>query len=313
MRKEKKTRVSIFTPTYNRAHLLLNLYKSLLKQTNKNFIWIIVDDGSTDNTEEVVKRWKEEKKIDIEYYKKKNGGKNTAIDYAHSHCKTEYIACVDSDDYLTDNAVEVLYSHLKYATEHPNCIGLVSRKMKPNGEPFNINWCKQNQFLKFPDLSKKYGYKEDTFLIFKTDLVKKFTFPKINEERFLTESILYNQFEYDYDLYAFDDLIYIAEYMEDGYTNQGLNLFFKNPKGFLYAIKQNLYYSTKYNGGFKHNISLSASYYAWKKLNKLKDDFPNDYAIPTHYKFIGKLLSFIPYLKYQKKYKIFINDTNTKH
>ena len=313
MKKDKIIKISIFTPTYNRARLLLNLYKSLLKQINKNFIWLIVDDGATDNTEDLVKRWKEEKEINIEYYKKNNGGKNTAIDYAHSHCKTEYIACVDSDDYLTDNAVEVLYSHLKYATENPNCIGLVSRKMKPNGEPFNTRWCNQNQFLKFPDLSKKYGYKEDTFLIFKTGLVKKFTFPKINEERFLTESILYNQFVYDYDLYAFDDLIYIAEYMEDGYTNQGLNLFFKNPKGFLYAIKQNLYYSIKYNGNLKRKLLLSASYYAWKKINKIEDAFPKDYPISALYEFFGKLLSFIPYSKYKKKYKKFINDTNTKH
>ena len=104
-----QNKLTIFTPTYNRMELLKNLYSSLKNQTNKNFIWFIVDDGSTDNTKQLVNELKNEAVLNISYVKKENGGKNTAMDYAHSNCETEFIACVDSDDYLTENAVEEIY------------------------------------------------------------------------------------------------------------------------------------------------------------------------------------------------------------
>lgn len=144
-------------------------------------------------------------------------------------------------------------------------------------------------------------------------MVKKYKFPQIQEERFLTESIFYNQFEFDYYLYAFDDLIYVGEYMPDGYTSQGLNLFFKNPKGYLYALNQNLYCAVKYGSSLKIKVGLAAGYYAWKRVNHTKDDFKNDYKISLFYKFVGCILSPIIYVRYKNKYKRFKNDTNTKH
>lgn len=297
------SKLTIFTPTYNRENLLPKLYDSLLNQTNKNFVWLIVDDGSTDNTEEVVNKWINEKKIVIEYHKKKNGGKNTAIDFAHQHCETKYIGCVDSDDYLTNDAVDVLYNHFEKTDKNEKCIGLVGRRCKNNGEPFNSNWCTENLFLKFKELSTKYHYNEDTFLIFKTELIKKYIFPKIEGEKFITESVLYNQFMFDFDLYAFNELIYVAEYMEDGYTKQGLSLFFKNPEGYLYSLKQNLFYAVKYGNTIKTKIGLSARYYAWKKVTNIKDNFKNDYKIPGFYKIVGKLFSPIMTIRYKKKYK----------
>ena len=94
-------KITVFTPTYNRAGLLVQLYDSLKKQTSKDFVWLIVDDGSTDNTKDVVDGFIKENKIEIDYHYKPNGGKNTAIDLAHEICKTDFIACVDSDDFLS--------------------------------------------------------------------------------------------------------------------------------------------------------------------------------------------------------------------
>ena len=100
-------KLTIFTPTYNRQHTLYKAYESLIKQTNKDFIWLIIDDGSKDNTEEIVNAWKNENKIEIEYYKKENGGKHSAYNYALKLIKTELtLIALDSDDYLTLNAVE---------------------------------------------------------------------------------------------------------------------------------------------------------------------------------------------------------------
>ena len=103
MREEKLT---IFTPTYNRAYTLKKLYASLIEQINQNFEWLIVDDGSTDNTEEVVKQWVDEKKITIRYFKQRNGGKQRAHNKGVEICNTELFICVDSDDYIVKDSVD---------------------------------------------------------------------------------------------------------------------------------------------------------------------------------------------------------------
>lgn len=100
---------TIFTPTYNRAHTLGRVYNSLLNQTNKDFKWLIIDDGSTDNTKELVEKWKTEKEIDIEYHYKENGGKHTAMKLGWEKARTKYLIGVDSDDELTPKAVDVFF------------------------------------------------------------------------------------------------------------------------------------------------------------------------------------------------------------
>lgn len=98
---------TVFTPTYNRSKTLGRVYQSLLKQTDKEFVWLIVDDGSSDNTKELVEIWQSEGEIEIEYYYKKNEGKITAMHFAYQLAKTKYIISIDSDDELTPKAVEV--------------------------------------------------------------------------------------------------------------------------------------------------------------------------------------------------------------
>lgn len=99
---------TIFTPTYNRAHILGRVYKSIVNQTIKDFIWLIIDDGSTDNTKELVAKWQSEKEIEIDYYFKENGGKHTAMKLAYELAKTKYLLAIDSDDELIPDAVEVI-------------------------------------------------------------------------------------------------------------------------------------------------------------------------------------------------------------
>jgi len=102
-------RITVFTPTYNRAYILNRLYESLKKQSSKSFLWLIIDDGSTDNTEELVNAWIRENIIEIRYYKQENGGKQRAHNKAVELCDTELFICVDSDDYLTENAIEGVF------------------------------------------------------------------------------------------------------------------------------------------------------------------------------------------------------------
>ena len=103
-----KKRITVFTPTYNRGDLLHRCYESLLRQTNKQFEWLIIDDGSVDNTKQVVEQWMQENKIEIQYVYKENGGLHTGYNTAIEHMETELSVCIDSDDWLPDNAIELM-------------------------------------------------------------------------------------------------------------------------------------------------------------------------------------------------------------
>lgn len=304
-------RITVFTPTYNRKHLLPNLFESLKKQTNKDFVWLVIDDGSSDGTSELFEEWKKQAVgFQIDYVQKKNGGKHTAIEKANEVCSTDYIVCVDSDDYLTENAVEQMYKEIGIIDKMDDVCGVVTRRAKPNGEPFFDKWAPDKTILYFNELYTKYGYETDTCLLFKTSIAKSFHFPIFEDERFVTESVYYNQFLYDYKMYATNNLYYLAEYMPDGYTAQGMKLFFKNPKGYAYALKQGAYYAIKQKLSLRKKVGYSASYYAWCKIMKLKvKEIVDEHNIGI-YGLLGRLLMFIPLKKYKKELKIYEQNKN---
>ena len=305
--------LTYFTPTYNRAELLVKLYESLLKQTNKDFIWLIVDDGSTDNTKNIVDTWVKSAKINIKYILKENGGKNTAIDLANKICETEFICCVDSDDFLVEEATEVLYSYFPKITENgEDIVGLVGRRAHFDLKPFSENWATENDVIYFHELVEKYGYKEDTVLVFKTNIVKKYSFPKISNEKFITESVFYNQFMFKYKLMMMTENIYLSEYQDIGYTSQGMNLFFKNPNGFLYSLWQNAYFYILYSHSIKRKISSIANYYAWECVLKTSK-MENPYHISWIYRFLGKIFSIKFYKKFRDEYKAFLKISQGEH
>lgn len=297
-----ETKLTIFTPTYNRKHLLPNLYNSLKTQTNKNFVWLVIDDGSSDGTEELFNAWKEESNgFEINYVRKENGGKHTAIELSNKLCQTEYIVCMDSDDYFTPDAVGKMYEEIEVIDKDDSVCGIVTRRVKPDGKPFMENWTGEKfKIIKFYDLANKYGYTTDTCLIFKTKIIKNYHFPIFENERFVTESVFYNQFMCDYDMLASDDLYYVAEYMADGYTSQGQKLFEKNPKGYAYALKQNAYCAIKQKMTLRQKVGYSALYYAWLKYAKLKKFKVKEFNLGV-YGFVGCILKFIPYKTFKKR------------
>lgn len=125
-------RITVFTPSYNRADLLPNLYESLLRQSCRDFRWLVIDDGSTDNTEEVVAAWIREGKIDLQYVRKENGGLHTGYNKAIDCMNTELSICIDSDDYLTDDCIETV---LKFWDEHKaeDMAGLIGLDIRRDG------------------------------------------------------------------------------------------------------------------------------------------------------------------------------------
>lgn len=230
-------RITIFTPTYNRGYILPKLYNSLLNQSNKNFEWLIIDDGSGDGTKEIVENFIKQNKITIRYYYQKNSGKAMAYNKGIEFAKSDLFTCVDSDDYLVNDAIKIILETWKYNHEG---IGILAKKIKPNGEDhtfFNVKDIKYSKLKEADEKNMVYG---DTFLIYKTSIIKKFRFPCYENEKFVPETYLYDQLDQVGTLYLLNKGLYIAEYLDDGYTKKIDKVIANNPKGYLAFVEQRI-------------------------------------------------------------------------
>lgn len=216
---ETKPTLTVFTPTYNRAYTLWKGYEGLKRQTSKDFKWIIVDDGSTDNTRELVSGWMNENLVPIEYYYKKNGGMHTAHNEAYRHIDTELAVCIDSDDYMTDNGVELIISRWrKFGNEkYAGMIGL--DVYEKNGEIIGTSFPQGLHECKTYDLARKYGVFSDKKYVYRPDVIKKYLpYPEFDGERYGQVNYLYQKIDHDYDMLCSNDIYCVVEYMPDGLT-----------------------------------------------------------------------------------------------
>ena len=223
--------ITIFTPTYNRAETLKLVYLSLKNQNLKNFKWLIIDDGSTDNTEKLVTKWEKEEKIEIKYIKKENGGKHTAYNLALEYCDTDYMMILDSDDYLTKNAIDSLESYIN-SINMDKIWGIVGPRIKKRDINEKVNF----KTIKKTKLAYVYKrYKGETYILLNLKYAKRYYFPTFGNEKLVPEDVVYNQLDLNYDIYWINDHIYIYEYRDDGYTKAGTNNIINNCNGFFYA------------------------------------------------------------------------------
>ncbi len=212
--------ISIFTPTYNRSYILETLYNSISQQTSRDFEWLIVDDGSTDNTEELVKAFIYEQKITIRYIKQLNGGKHRAINRGVQEAQGELFFIVDSDDYLTVDALERILFHYDKIKNDFSFVGVSGLRTYPNGKKvggeydFGILDCNSLDF-RF-----KYKIKGDMAEVFRTEILREFPFPDINGEFFCAESTVWNRIAQKYKLRYFYEKIYFCDYLPDGLTSK---------------------------------------------------------------------------------------------
>ena len=220
-------KITIFTPTYNRENMLPKLYESLVKQAVKKFEWLIVDDGSTDHTENLVASWISEKKIDIKYVKQENGGKHRAINRGLDFAKGELFFIVDSDDFLPSNSISIIEEHSKRI--EGDIVGIVGRKQYTNevkiGDVFPVN-----EFVS-DHIEKTYikGIKGDLAEVVKTDVLRQCKFPDFKGENFCAESLMWNKTINIGKLLFFDIPIYTAEYLENGLSANSIRNRRKSP------------------------------------------------------------------------------------
>lgn len=222
--------ITIFTPTYNRAYRLPNLYESLKRQTCKDFEWLVVDDGSADNTSDLFNEWQQENDFPIRYQYQENGGKHRAINQGLKLAKGHLFFIVDSDDSLPENAIATIK---RYEDKCTNKIGgLCFRKYdirrQYKGPSFPLNEFESNSI----ELSTKYNISGDKAEIFRTDILQQYPFPEYNGETFVPEALIWYRIAEKYQLYCIDAVVYNFEYLEDGLTRNFHSQLKKNPQGF---------------------------------------------------------------------------------
>ena len=260
-----ESKITVFTPTYNRAYKLDILYKSLLRQTSQNFVWFIVDDGSTDNTKDKVFEWIKEQRLHIQYCYQKNAGKMQAHNRAVLECRTELFMCVDSDDYLVENAIEDLEREWN-KNNRDNIAGILAYKGDRKGSILGKGVFPVIEYGTLGDVFES-GFLGDTTLCFQTHILKKFLFPKIEGEKFITEAFIYKQIDQYYEYYVFPHVLTICEYLEDGYTMNMDRISYENPIGRMYFEAQNLHLDK----GWGKKVGAAIKYDAYKIISRHSD------------------------------------------
>ena len=228
--------LTIFTPAYNRAHTITRTYESLCRQTRKDFEWLVVDDGSTDNTRVLVEKWIEENKIPIRYIYQQNQGMHGAHNTAYKNIHTELNTCIDSDDYMPDDAVEKICSFWK---EHGSdrYAGIIGLDITENGKVIGTDF---TAGLKETTLGDFYlqGGSGDKKLVYRTSVIRQYPeYPLFEGERYVGLAYKYMLIDQDYKLLTLNEPLVVVEYQEDGSSVNMYRQYWNNPKGFAFFRK----------------------------------------------------------------------------
>lgn len=230
--------ITVFTPTYNRVYCLENLYKSLLRQTNRDFEWLIVDDGSSDGTERLVEKWKMDNHLPITYIKTLNGGKHRAINKGVTLARGKYFFIVDSDDYLTDDAIEIVFFYGLQVENNDSFAGVCGLRIFPDGKIIGGEVSFEVLDLSSVEYREESKRKGDMAEIFKTEVLKLYPFPEFPGENFIKESVVWNRISLKYKLRYFNKAIYVCDYLQDGLTRSIRRHLKNNPLGNMLANKE---------------------------------------------------------------------------
>ena len=231
--------LTVFTPTYNREDMLLRVYLSLAAQTNKDFEWLVVDDGSTDKSREIIEGFRREKKISIRYIYQKNGGKMRAHNTGVRNSESEIFVCLDSDDYFTKSAVNDILDLWKNIREDKSCAGIVAHKGSSETEVlYNEEFPAGTEKTSLLDLRMK-GFNGETTLIFRTEILKQYEFPEIEREKYVPEDYVYDLIGREHYLYVLPKILTVCELVEKGYTDRVEELRWNNPTAwYLYYVNR---------------------------------------------------------------------------
>lgn len=226
--------LTIFTPTYNRAHTLPRVYESLKSQSCKDFLWLIIDDGSADNTPELIRQWQEQEiSFPIRCIRKENGGMHTAHNAAYDHITTELNLCLDSDDALAPDAVEKILTKWE-SVRHLGYAGIIGLDADFSGAIIGSGF---PEGLQETTVIGYYasGGRGDKKLIYRTDVIRQFPpYPVFPGEKYVSLSYKYRLIDQHYKMAVLDEVLCRVDYQQDGSSNTMWQQYWKNPKGFAF-------------------------------------------------------------------------------
>lgn len=269
-----KQKVTVFTPTYNRNPLLQRCYESLKKQTVKDFIWLIIDDGSTDHTDKSVEEWKNaDNGFEIQYIYKDNGGLHTAYNTAIEHAETELSMCIDSDDFVPEDCIEkiILYWEMYGSEQYAGIVGLdydldgkcIGDKL-PNKKSINLLHL----------TTGKYGIKNgDRKLVIRTELYKQVApMPSFPGEKNFNPQYMHMKIAMKKEFLVLNECLCYVDYQPQGMSNSIFKQYYNSPNSFAEIRLQDLAIpDTNWIFKLKKSIHYCSSCFLAKRKNFLKD------------------------------------------
>lgn len=271
-------KISILTATYNRANLLDKLYASILINSNNcssfQVEWLIMDDGSTDNTKRIVEEYVKERIIDVKYFYQENQGKMAAINNLVKKATGDLIIECDSDDFLTKDAFLIIQEALRECKDMGDTYALVFLKYTKSGENMGNDFIENNHQSTMFDLYFKEGITGEKALVFNSSIRKKFEYELENNEKFVTEARLHHKMDLQYEVKCFNKPIMICEYQKEGYTKNILDLFKKYPYGYYEYFKE-IFEQDMHGVTFKKRMYIYKHYILFATLTKQKHAIKN--------------------------------------
>ena len=269
-----KFKISVLTSTYNRGNLLKKLYNSLIQNSNYNVDvqWLIIDDGSKDDTKNIVKDFKDENKIEIKYFYQENQGKMLAINKLVKEANGDLIIECDSDDYFTEDAFDIIKNEYQKC-DKSDIYALCFLKYDQNGN--NMGNLFKNEKTTMFDLYFKEGENGEKALVFFADVRKKYKHELEHNEKFVTEARMYHKMDVKYKMICINKPIMICEYQKDGYSKNIIKQFKNNPYGYYKYFQEILekdMKGVKFSKRLyviKHYILFGKLINAKKSLNKI--------------------------------------------
>ena len=252
--------LTVFTPTYNRAEYLQRLYDSLRRQNETDFEWLIVDDGSSDDTPSVVEAFRQQGAVKIRYIYKENGGKHTAYNEALRQAEGRGFLCVDADDYLSDGALTALKAAL---AELPADRCLAAYKVDQNGNRLSDAFPEKIFECRISDLSLRLNCRGEFAFVFPTEVARCYPFPEFSGEKFVGECVVYDRIEQVCPVRLLGRTVMVCEYLAEGYSQNFGGLMKKNPAGFCVYFLQRI----DLTPGFGARLSCAGKYWCFRWIS----------------------------------------------
>lgn len=284
--------ITVFTPAYNRAHLLPRLYASLCAQTCKDFCWLVVDDGSTDGTGELVQGWIDEGLLQIRYAYKPNGGMHTAHNLAYDLIDTELNVCIDSDDMMPAGAVAAILARWKIARDDPTLAGMLGLDEALGGDLIGTPFPRDGMLATLEQAYNCHGVRGDKKVVLRTEVVRQFPkYPEFPGERLVPLGSLYTQIGKRYRFLCVNEVWATVEYQPEGSSATVSRQYFQSPRGFRHDAVVNALLGSTLPFRAKNMLKIEV-------LDLILGERPRDGGAPFASRGLSILMRPLSYLAY---------------